>query len=432
MTDRPAYTRRAFLQTGLYMVSAATSVPTFLNRSAVALAAQADGAATSSLPGVPQDRVLVVVQLSGGNDGLNTVVPYGMDAYYKARPGISIPRAEVLSIDPRRGIGLHPSLAPVKELLEQGKAAIIQGVGYPNPNRSHFASMDIWHTADLTGHGLGWIGRAMDTAAAAKSLPDPNCGCITIGSEAPLAAQGKRSKPISFESANLFRWAGSDLHPALAAEYQAINRAGVLHRELATTSQDQLSFVMRTSLDAQVASDRIRAAVARGSATSFPPGPLANQLKMVAAMIRAELATRVYYVALGGFDTHAGQPNRHANLLREFAAALSAFQNELAASGHDKRVLTLAFSEFGRRVYQNASQGTDHGTAGPMFLLGDMVRPGLLAEHPSLDDARLDGGDMVFGVDFRSVYAGVLDAWMKIDSAAVLGQRFPPANVVKA
>ena len=250
--------------------------------------------------------------------------------------------------------------------------------------------------------------------------------------DTPLAANGRFVKPIAFERANLFRWTGGDLHPALAKEYDKLNRAGVLDVQGLRTEgpADQAAFIMRTALDAQVASDKVRSAVGNASGGGFPGTQLGNHLRMVAAMIRAELPTRVYYVSLGGFDTHAGQPDRQARLLREFTAAVRAFYTELKTIGQQNRVLTLAFSEFGRRVAQNASNGTDHGTAGPVFLFGPMVRPGVLGEHPSLTD--LDKGDLIHNADFRNLYAGVLRNWMKIDNEKVLGKEFKPAEVIAA
>jgi uncharacterized protein (DUF1501 family) len=429
--NHQGFTRREFLYSGLAVVSTAATVPTFLQHSGVALA-QAPGT-PGNRPGVPEDRILVVLQLSGGNDGLNTVVPFGMDAYYKNRTTIGIDRRTLLTLDQGRGLGLHPGMAEVFDMMQGGKAAIIQGVGYPNPNRSHFASMDIWHTGDtLDGttlsvpRGTGWVGRAMDDLAEKGAADHQNC-LVCVGDEAPLAAEGKVVAPIAFENAGQFRWVGGDLHPALGEQYEQMNRQAV---EDDAAPGSQAAFVRRTQLDAQLASDRIRRAVAQGPITSFPAGRLANQLKMVAAMIRAELPTRVYYVGLGGFDTHAGQPARHAQLLTEFANSVGAFYRELEAMGQQQRVLTMAFSEFGRRVRQNASAGTDHGTAGPMFLFGPMVRAGVLNEHPAL--TKLDDGDLIYNTDFRSVYASILDGWLKADSAKVLGRRFQPARILTA
>ncbi|MDP6059474.1 MAG: DUF1501 domain-containing protein, partial [Pirellulaceae bacterium] len=353
---------------------------------------------------------------------LNTVVPFGQDAYYKARPRIAVAQDQVLPLDGARGIGLHPQMTALKQMLDEGMASIVQGVGYPNPNRSHFASMDVWHTGDTRSNkGLGWLGKALDQVAAET----PN-SMVAIGDEAPLAGSGKLNRPVSFQNASLFRWQGSDIHEALEEPYQKINRA-LLGAE-AAEGDDQAAFIRRTALNAQVASEQIRRAVAKGPETSFPDGKLANQLKMVAAMIRANLPTRVYYVGLGGFDTHANQVGRHQGILHQFAESVRNFYRELKAIGQDGRVLTLAFSEFGRRVAQNASGGTDHGVAGPMFLFGDMIRPGLLGTHPSF--SRLDRGDLIHTVDFRSVYASVLDQWLKADSRNVLGRRFKPAAVL--
>ena len=419
---RFTWTRREFVQTGVVLASTITSVPGFLQQSALAMAPQA------GKPGTPDDRILVVVQLSGGNDGLNTIVPFQDDAYYRARPLLAVKKTDVHKLDGKSDVALHPSLEGFKSLYDDGMLGIVQGVGYPNPNRSHFASMDIWHSADLNGgHGTGWVGRAMDHVTGGDTSGDAATCTVCVGREAPMAAEGKHIKPIAFERANAFRWSGSDLHPALEKQYDTFNRSGPLAE---IPADSQAAFVMRTAMDAQIASDKVRAAVAKGNLTTFPRNELAQQLQMVASMIRAELPTRVYYVALGGFDTHAGQLNRHGNLMRTFASAMDAFYKELKAMGQADRVLSIAFSEFGRRVSQNASQGTDHGCAGPMFTFGPMVKPGILGDQPSL--TKLDSGDLVYHTDFRSVYAAVLDQWMKADSKTVLQGAFKHAEILRA
>jgi len=425
-----AFTRRVFLTQGVTLISAAATVPWFLQKSAFGMM-MPFGSLVSSRAGVPEDRVLVVVQLGGGNDGLNTVVPFGSADYYNARPSLAIPapgrgtgqNAAALTIDGADGVGLHPNLTGLKELMDEGVASVIQGVGYPNPNRSHFTSMDIWHTADTTGgKGLGWIGRYFDNQCNGTPIPQ---GSVAIGRTAPLAMVGEVQKPVSFESPDLFRWLGKDLHQSLDQPYEQINRAG----EVGTQSADsQKAFLMRTALDAQVASDKIRAAVNVAPLVAYPQTGLGRQLQMVGAMIRAELPTRVYYVSISGFDTHANQFNAHANLLRQVGDALNAFYKDVKAQGNSGRVLTMVFSEFGRRVRQNASGGTDHGTAAPMYLVGDMVKPGLLGTHPSL--TRLDDGDLVFNVDFREIYTGVLEDWMGAPAEKILGSRFRKANVI--
>ncbi len=434
MSDMTPFTRREFLCGSLAIISTIASVPTFLRSSATALAAPAND---PRRPGKSGQNILVVIQLSGGNDGLNAVVPYGFDDYYKARPALGIDAKTVLSLDDRAGVGLNPALADFKALIDQGQAGVIQGVGYPNPNRSHFASMDIWHTADPergSARGTGWLGRALDDmggkVSKTKQAEGPSCVCI--GNDSPLAAEGKLIKPVTFDRVESFRWAGRDLHPALAEAYDVVNRDAAAAAELPLNDQSQLPFVLRTAMNAQLASDRIRAAVAKGTETAFPNGQLANQLRMVASMIRAELPTRVYYVALGGFDTHSGQAGRQNRLLSELGKSLKAFYDEMAALGQAGRVMTLAFSEFGRRVEQNASQGTDHGTAGPVFVAGPMVNAGLIGKHPSLAAGGLDHGDLVHAIDFRAVYAEVLDGWLGVESKTVLGAAYGKAGLLRA
>jgi uncharacterized protein (DUF1501 family) len=284
--------------------------------------------------------------------------------------------------------------------------------------------MDIWHTADTDATGTGWLGRYYDNQCCGSPEADH---AVSIGREAPLALVGTAHKPISFESADLFRWIGADLHDDLDQPYQRINRSGAAD---GVEPDSQMAFLMRTALDAQVSSDRIREAVSRRPLVPYPGGGLSQQLQMVAAMIRAELSTRVYYVTLGGFDTHAGQANPHSQLLRQLGDSLNAFYKDLKAQGNTSRVLTMVFSEFGRRVSQNASGGTDHGTAAPMYLVGDMVKAGLLGQHPSLTN--LDQGDLKFNVDFRSIYTGVLSDWMRAPAGEILGGQYRKAEIIAA
>ncbi len=424
------YSRRVFIRQGVVLASLAATVPHFLQQSAFGMLAPA-GSEGQSRPGVPEDRILVVVQMSGGNDGLNTVVPYGAAEYFNARPTIAIgepgkPKNNLaaLQLNGAQGIGLHQNLTGLKELYDEGQLCIVQGVGYPNPNRSHFASMDIWQTGTRSGSGTGWLGRYVDAACNGNPAADM---AVSIGRTAPNALMGAQSKPVAFESADLFRWLGNDLHASLDQPYQKLVRAGHLDGVEETS---QTSFLMRTALDAQLTSDRIRAAVGKQPLVQYPGNPLAKQLQVVAAMIRDGMKTRVYYVSMGGFDTHAGQPGAHGNLMRQLGDSLLAFQRDLKAQGNDGRVMTMCFSEFGRRVRQNASSGTDHGTAGPMFVIGPSVQPGLAGTHPSLTD--LDSGDLKFGVDFRAVYQELLAKWMGAPTKQVLGSDFKGPKIVKA
>jgi uncharacterized protein (DUF1501 family) len=442
LSNAAAFSRRQFIQAGLTLASASVTIPWFLNRSAFGLPLA--GAGMTSIPGVPEDHVLVVIQMSGGNDGLNTVVPYGMDAYYKARPSIGLQAKDVLKLDEGKGIGLHTQMTGIKDLFDNGLCTVVQGVGYPNPNRSHFKSMDIWQTADTSATGDGWLGRYFDSECcgygkgeSGKAEPAQGSGkvavtslpAIAIGRTAPLAMQGQRVKPVSFETEELFRWIGQDVHKSLVDPYQKIQDRPVAE---GLDPDSNAAFLMRTALDAQVSSDLIRKAVRQKPLVQYPGTDLGRQLAMVGSMIRAGLPTRVYYVQIGGFDTHAGQggsQGRHGQLLGQFAAAVKAFYADLKAQDNDGRVLTMSFSEFGRRVGQNASQGTDHGTAAPMFLFGPMVKPGVVGEHPSLTD--LDEGDLKYKIDFRSVYAGVLEGWLKADSRKVLEGTYQAAPVIK-
>ncbi len=421
------FTRRLFLQRGCALASLAATVPCFIERSALGVLGNP---LLSSNPGVPDHRILVVVQLGGGNDGLNTVIPYGDPAYFNARPQIAVQapggtgNTVALQLDQNAGIGLHPAMTSLKELYDEGLVSVVQGVGYPNPNRSHFTSMDIWQTGRLDAKGSGWIGRYFDATCNGTPIPE---GSVAVGRTAPLAMEGNIQKPISFENPALFRWLGEDLHGSMKDPYDAINRAGSL---AGTPAETQKDFLMRTALDAQVASERILAAVAKQPLVRYPDHALARQLRTVGAMIRDGMPTRVYYATMGGFDTHSAQAGRHGQLLRQVSESVAAFQRDLKEQGNAERVVTLVFSEFGRRVKQNGSGGTDHGTAAPVFVIGAGVKPGVVGRHPSLVD--LDQGDLKFGVDFRSVYASLLGDWMKAPADKILRGQYASAGVVRA
>lgn len=424
------FTRRIFLQQSMTFASLAASAPLFIQRSAVGMHNSLEHL-LSSRPGVPEDHVLVVVQLGGGNDGLNTVIPFFSNDYFNARRSIAIgPPGQgrngldgALALDEQSGLGLHPSLRGFKELMDEGVASIIQGVGYPNPNRSHFTSMDIWHTANTNATGNGWLGRYLDNTCHGSPQAD---AAVAMGRSSPLALLGETQQPVNFESDELFRWMGDDLHPSLVEPYKKITRSGTPD---GVDPDSQLGFLTRTALDAQVSSDRIREAVARKPLVQYPRTNLARQLQVIGSMIRAKMSTRVYYASMGGYDTHAGQFGQHARLLSQLGDGLNAFYKDLKAQDNSGRVLTVVFSEFGRRVSQNSSNGTDHGAAAPMFMVGDMVRPGVIGDHPSLTD--LDRGDLKYGIDFRSVYAGVLEDWMGAPSQEILGRAYRKAVVVK-
>jgi len=441
-TQAKAYTRRAFLQNSALLASAALTVPAFIQSSAFALPTAELG--LSSIAGVNEDNILVIIQLSGGNDGLNTVVPYRDDAYYRLRPtiGIKPDGLHILSKNGSNGavdLGLNKAMTGIRELYDEGQCAIVQGVGYPNPNRSHFASMDIWHTGELSGTGDGWIGRYIDAQCCGygkgeSGRPDGSQDetkrvepPIAIGNEAPLMLSGRAMMPVSFESADLFAWAGKKYNEDIVVEHRKLT--DMINERIDHEKDSNNAFLLRTALDARVSSDTIRKAVSEKPLVQYPSSPLAQQMSMIGAMIRAGLKTRVYYASIGSFDTHANQAGGHARLLGQFSDAVRAFQKDLAAQGNDGRVVTMAFSEFGRRVGQNASNGTDHGTAAPMFMFGPKVKGGFHSRHPSLTS--LDGGDLKYTADFRSVYAEVLDDWLSTKSEDVLEGRFNHLRVLK-
>jgi uncharacterized protein (DUF1501 family) len=368
------------------------------------------------------DRILVVVELNGGNDGLNTVIPARDDRYQKLRPKLAVPVDSALSIDSE--LGFHSALRGFAELLEQGKLSIIQGVGYPNPNRSHFESMDIWHTCLRKDDSRtdGWLGRMLEVRPTTAGGDPP---ALHLGPEKqPFSLMSRSVRVPSIRSLEQFRLDGADdgsfrdLITALsAAERPAEN--------------DLLNFVQSSTSSAIAASQRLSASVAGdATAVSYPQSPLGQQLKSVAKLIRSGLKSSVYYVQLNGFDTHSQQDAVHQALLRQLGDAVSAFMQELGELGESDRVLLMSFSEFGRRVEENASEGTDHGTAGPMFLAGSQVLPGLIGTHPSLSE--LEDGDLKHHTDFRQVYATVLKDWFQCDPSEIVKGQFAPLSLLRS
>jgi uncharacterized protein (DUF1501 family) len=416
MNEPKLHTRREFLRKGLTVAAVGMTVPSFLTRTAYALNNPADLPLVHSRPGRPDDRILVVLQMAGGNDGLNTLVPYVDDNYYRVRPNLAVPKGDVLRINDE--VGMSPTLADLKALYDDGHMAIVQGVGYPNPNRSHFRSMEIWETAAGSDQTLpyGWVGRYFDNACS--GAPQPSLG-IAIGNHTPLTFRNGHQIGITLQNPNQYQWrAGGESPEAAHQTFQNLNTVDA-------PAGGSLDFLQRTAMNAQVSSDQIRAAAARYHSTvSYPANsPLGASLKLIASLIAGGLGTRVFYASLTGFDTHANQKAQQPRLLGELAGAVRAFYQDLQAQGNAEKVVVMTFSEFGRRVAENASGGTDHGTAAPMFLFGAPIRPGLYGRQPSLTD--LDQGDMKFNTDFRSVYATVLEKWLGTPSTPVLGARYP-------
>ncbi len=372
-------------------------------------------AQAGAAPNGGDDRVLVIVNLQGGNDGLNTVVPHGLPAYYRYRPTIGIPAADVLRIDAT--IGFNPQLKALKALYDAGKVAIVQGVGYPNPDYSHFRSTEIWQTASPQSYAsTGWLGRYLD-ASAAGAHPD----LFNAVAIAPVLPELLIAQNVDVPAISQVQGYG------LISDRNAQSR-DAFHSFVADTEvpfrSPYLARVAEIEDHAQRGSEELPKLIAGyKSDASYPATPLGRSLALAAQIVGSKLGTKVLYVQHGSFDTHTTQKATQDRLLAEFANAIAAFYTDLAAHGNDGRVLTMTFSEFGRRVGENASRGTDHGSAAPLFLIGGGVKGGVYGTHPSLDE--LDNGNLRFSTDFRSVYATVLEKWLRRPAAPVIAGSFP-------
>ena len=398
-------TRRQFLKTGA-IVSLSSLVPGIFARTARA-------AVTA-----PDAPVLIVVQLDGGNDGLNTVVPFGDDAYGRHRNKLRLDSARLHKLDDH--LGLHADMTAAKSLFDDGRLAIVQNVGYPNPDRSHFRSMRIWHTARLDDdqHDYGWLGRTLDVHTVRRPRATTSDAVYVGDQDTPLALWGRRCAAMALSRA-------TDLHLELDA--LAARRV-----DSQTDSPALDQFVAHQVLNAYAAASEFQkrhGTPGSGERSQYPGTELGAKLQLIAQLLKSGSQARVFYAVQTGYDTHATQLFAHARLLREFADALQTLLNDLKTSGLDERVVVLAFSEFGRRVTENASQGTDHGTAGPVFLAGRQIQGGLLGDYPDLSD--LDNGDLRVKVDFRQVYATLLDNWLGVPSREILGGKFDSLPILK-
>jgi uncharacterized protein (DUF1501 family) len=431
-------TRRDFLRTTLLGGALSWTVPSFVANTFGALHAQADGALTQITTG-KDGPILILIQLAGGNDGLNTIIPYTNDFYYQARPTLGIKGDQVLKLSDT--LGLNPGMTGFKSLFDAGHLSVVNGVGYPNPNRSHFRSTEIWQTASDEDKYLtdGWIGRYFDNACVGC---DPTVG-INIGERLPQSFSSHTPTGISLDNPASYRFMGAGLNDDEELTYRSMYsgaldgaQSGGSVSMLSGTitlhnGQNALDFLERTSMDAQVSSDKIRdiAGKVKNMAT-YPGGGLANNLKLVARLIAGGLPTRVFYVSQGGYDTHTNQRGSQDARLKELADSVKAFTDDLTALGEFDRVTMMTFSEFGRRVTENGSRGTDHGAAAPMFIIGSHVKSGLLGSEPSLAPADLEDGDIKFGTDFRSVYATLLQDWLKTPSVPILGRQFDTLQMI--
>lgn len=415
-----SYTRRNFLKATLgssALLSLAPAAPNFLVRSMIAAAHQRN----------ERDTVLVVVQLSGGNDGLNTVVPYADDEYARNRPTLRLSSNEIHKINSQ--LGFHPRMGAFMRLYEQGHLSIIQGVGYPNTDRSHESGMRVWHTAapDEPDCQTGWLGRTVDSIREPNSINTP---AVFVGPIVqPFGLNAKNAIVPSIDS--LENLTMSEMSGHNKYQSQRKRTAGLPRPD---QNNPLMHFLQQCTQKAYANSERIEAVMKKSAnSAEYPQFELAGSLRKVAKLIRADIGIRIFFTELGGggiggFDNHANQLGNHCSLLHHFSESIAAFINDLKRDKQLDRVLLMTFSEFGRTVKENGRRGTGHGAAAPIFMAGGKLKGGLVGPHPSLTD--LDNGALKFHTDFRSVYATVLDRWLGFDSRKILDKQYEPLNIL--
>ena len=374
---------------GLSAIGLGATMPALVSRFAHA----------GAMPGtrISDDNILVVVQLSGGNDGLNTIVPIGDDAYHAARPLLAL-REGLHRLDDR--FALNPGLSAFKRLFDDGKLAIINGCGYPKPSRSHFRALEVWHTASTDFRTTGWLGQYVDRIIGGGGC---SLNAVNVGPELPQALVADRARVPSIQSID-----DLPLRDALADASPAVD------------------FLARQATDAIIDFGPLDTIANRYRSDANYPGGLGSHLQLIAKLIATNLGTKLFYCQAGGFDTHANQLAQHERLLTNVADSIAAFEKDLSAKGLSNKVTVMCFSEFGRRVAENNSGGTDHGAAGPMFIVGARRNGGIYGEHPSL--TCLADGDLQYTTDFRRVYDTLLRQWLNGDAATVLGSTFKPLS----
>jgi uncharacterized protein (DUF1501 family) len=362
------------------------------------------------------NKVVVILQLSGGNDGLNTIIPVRNDLYYKARPKLGIEKTKALSLTDEAG--LHPALTGFKELYDDGSLSIINSVGYPNPDRSHFRSMDIWHTASQSSEywSTGWVGRYLDAQCSGCEKPTQ---AIEIDDVLSLALKGDNIKGIAVKDPR--RLYGTSNEKFFK---------DVLKNHKDEAGEQSVDYLYKTMAETLSSADYIfKQSKLHPSSAEYPKTELGNSLKTIASLIYSDINTKVYYVSLGSFDTHINQDMQQQRLFIEMNNAVSAFVKDLKANNRFNDVMLFTFSEFGRRVQQNASGGTDHGTANNMFLIsGGLKQKGIINPLPDLAD--LQEGDLKYNVDFKNVYATVLNKWLGADANKILGKQYEYLNFI--
>lgn len=388
--------RRAFLKASA-ISSTAALVPAFLR-----------GYTPQRLFNSRAEKILVIVQLSGGNDGLNTIIPYRNDLYYQNRPTLAIDRSEVLQVSDE--LGFHPAMAGLRSLYDEGLMSVVNNVGYPNPDRSHFRSMDIWHTASGSDEYLstGWLGRYLDQYCT--SCEEAHAA-LEVDDALSLALKGAQRSGFAMSSPAQLKKMTDNRYLQLVADHPHDH-------------EENVAYLYKTLIDTQASADYLAAqARIHRSTVDYPTTEFGRDLKQIAELITADTDTHIYYVSLTGFDTHAGQQQRQQRLLQQYSEGMKAFMEDLRQNNLINDTLVMTFSEFGRRVQQNASGGTDHGTANNLFLMGGNIRQkGFFNEGPDL--SRLDSGDLQYRIDFREIYATILKDWLNVDAVKVLNGSF--------
>jgi uncharacterized protein (DUF1501 family) len=395
--------RKEFLQLGS-LATASLFVPKFLK--------------AMEQPGwvPPGNKIVVILQLSGGNDGLNTVIPVRNDIYYKSRPVLGIARDKALSLTDEAS--LHPALTHFKSLYDQGQLAVLNNVGYPNPDRSHFRSMDIWHTASRSDQywQSGWLGRYLDAQCCGT---DALTKAIELDDVLSLSMKGDQLKGMAFQDPRRLYGTANEQF------FRSLNAGPVPEH-----AEAPVDYLYKTLAETLSSADHIfKQSRLRPSRSTYPNTELGRSFQTIASLAFSEIQTKVYYVSLGSFDTHVRQQAQQERLFKEMNDAVQAFTDDLKKQGRFNDLLLFTFSEFGRRVNQNASGGTDHGTANNMFLIGGgLKRAGLLNELPDLTD--LNEGDLKHNIDFQRVYATVLRKWLQVDDRAILKGDYTPLDFI--
>ena len=395
--------RRNFIKSSA-LASTALWVPSFLK-----------GHSTDTLLKTRSGKILIVIQLGGGNDGLNTIVPYRNDLYYKYRPSLGIKQKEVLKVSEQ--LGFNPEMQALQSLYDQGLLGVSNNVGYPNPDRSHFRSMDIWHTAsDSTEYlSTGWLGRYLDSDCK---------GCITpyhaleVDDSLSLAMKGIYNSGFAMGDAKRLRKATDNRFLKAIAQQEHDH------------DHENIEYLYKTMIDTQHSAEYLyQQSKVYQSKVKYPNTPFGKDLKQISELITADTDTKVYYTSLTGFDTHANQKGKQGRLLKQYAEGMKALVEDLKRNNLLNDTLIMTFSEFGRRVKQNGSGGTDHGTANNLFLIGGNLRKaGFFNNGPDLQ--KLDKGDLIYQVDFRNIYATILENWLEADAPAVLGKNFTKLNIL--